>query len=45
MSFPPGTYRNVTLIWLGDGDYPKPLPDGVKLSRNVKNWGSPVTPG
>ena len=38
MSFPKGTYENVTLIWLGDGDFPKPLPEGVTLSRNPKIW-------
>ncbi len=31
MGFPPGTYSNVTLIWLGNGPYPAPLPNGVKL--------------
>lgn len=39
MSFPKGTYENVTLIWLGEGDFPKPLPEGVTLSRDVKLWG------
>lgn len=38
MSFPDGKYENVTLIWLGEGDYPKPLPKGVKLSRDVSIW-------
>ena len=40
MGFPKGTYENVTLIWLGDGDFPKPLPEGVKLSRDIKIWES-----
>jgi hypothetical protein len=38
MAFPPGQYENVTLIWLGKGDYPQPLPTGVKLTRDVKVW-------
>lgn len=38
MGFPPGTYVDVTLIWLGDGDYPAPLPPGVTVSRDVTIW-------
>jgi hypothetical protein len=38
MKFPEGAYRNVTLIWLGSGDYPAPLPEGVTVSRDVAVW-------
>jgi len=38
MRFPEGTYRNVTLVWLVDGDYPADLPDGVTISRDVEVW-------
>ena len=38
MSFPAGSYENVTLIWLGEGDFPKPLSDGITLSRDVSIW-------
>jgi hypothetical protein len=38
MRFPPGTYSNVTLIWLGQGDYPQALPPGVRLTRDVTIW-------
>jgi hypothetical protein len=27
MNFPPGTYRNVTVVWLGSGPYPGRLPE------------------
>ncbi|MDA7920847.1 hypothetical protein N9B73_03735 [Verrucomicrobiales bacterium] len=40
MTFPKGTYEKVTLIWLGEGDYPKPLPEGVTLSRDLNIWES-----
>ncbi len=38
MGFPPGSYENVTLVWLGPGDYPVPLPAGVTLTRDVAVW-------
>ena len=38
MDFPPGIYDNVTLIWLGSGPYPKPLPPGVTLTRDINVW-------
>jgi hypothetical protein len=38
MRFPEGVYRSVTLVWLGDGDYPADLPDGVTFSRDVEIW-------
>lgn len=38
MRFPEGTYRNVTLIWAGEGDYPAPVPEGVTLSRDRSVW-------
>lgn len=38
MGFPRGSYKNVTLIWLGEGDYPAKLPDGITVSRDVELW-------
>jgi len=38
MGFPPGVYRNVTLVWLGPGPYPQPLPPGVTLTRDLRVW-------
>lgn len=38
MRFPPGKYRNVTLIWRGQGNYPAPLPRGVKETRDISLW-------
>jgi len=39
MSFPKGTYRNVTLVWLGPGDYPGKLPaQGVTVTRDRAVW-------
>ena len=38
MEFPPGRYDNVTLIWLGEGRYPRPLPEGVTLRRDASLW-------
>ncbi|MBC8874014.1 MAG: hypothetical protein H8E44_31635 [Planctomycetes bacterium] len=38
MRFPEGVYRNVTLVWLGGGDYPADLPNGVTMSRDVEVW-------
>lgn len=32
------TYRNVHLIWLGEGVYPMPLPNGVTLHTGVDGW-------
>ena len=34
MAFPPGTYRNVTIVWLGAGEYPAAIPNGVVVSRD-----------
>lgn len=36
MTFPPGKYRNVTIVWLGAGEYPAALPAGVTISRDRK---------
>jgi hypothetical protein len=36
--FPTGRYENVTLVWLGPGDYPEPLPRGVTLTRDKSVW-------
>jgi hypothetical protein len=38
MAFPPGKYRNVTLLWLGQGDYPAKVPDGITVSRDPRVW-------
>lgn len=38
MGFPPGTYENVTLVWLGAGSYPQPLPPGVTQTKDVAVW-------
>jgi hypothetical protein len=38
MAFPPGTYENVTLVWLGEDDYPTPLPEGVTVTRDLSKW-------
>jgi hypothetical protein len=38
MDFPPGTYRNVTLVWLGGGAYPAPLPPGVTVTDDLDAW-------
>jgi hypothetical protein len=34
MKFAPGTYQNVTIVWLGAGDYPWPAPPGVTITRD-----------
>ena len=39
MNFPPGTYRDVTLIWLGSGPYPGTLPEtGVSVTTDQMVW-------
>lgn len=38
MSFAPGQYENVTLVWLGPGNYPRPLPPGVTQIKDVGVW-------
>lgn len=43
MRFPEGNYRDVTLVWLGDGEYPADLPDGVALTRDVEVWNAART--
>jgi hypothetical protein len=38
-AFPPGHLpRHVTLVWLGEGPYPQPLPPGVTLTRDPRVW-------
>jgi hypothetical protein len=34
MRWPHGTYENVVLVWLGDGDYPWTRPPGVTITRD-----------
>ena len=38
MAFAPGRYSNVTLLWLGRGDYPIRLPSGVRVTRDTSVW-------
>jgi hypothetical protein len=39
MKFPEGTVaRNVTLVWTGPGDYPAPVPPGVRVVKDRKVW-------
>tara|TARA_R110000850_G_scaffold209705_5_gene335721 strand:- start:140 stop:976 length:837 start_codon:yes stop_codon:yes gene_type:complete len=38
MAFPPGSYENVTLIWLGPGNYPSRLPFGVSQTNDITIW-------
>lgn len=35
MIFPPGTYKNVTVVWLGPGDWPTTVPPGVTITRDT----------
>jgi hypothetical protein len=34
MAFARGTYENVTLVWLGEGEYPHEPPPGVTITRD-----------
>ena len=34
MKFAPGTYENVTVVWLGTGAYPWPAPPGVTITTD-----------
>jgi hypothetical protein len=38
MALAPGAYEGVTLVWLGRGPYPAPLPAGVRVSRDRSEW-------
>jgi hypothetical protein len=38
MGFPTGTYQDVTLVWLGGGTYPVPLPPGVTVTSDISRW-------
>ena len=39
MNFPAGTYKNVTLVWLGPGSYPGKLPSsGVTVTKDKSVW-------
>ena len=39
MTWPAGTYRNVTLVWIGQGNYPGPaVPPGVTVTRDTSIW-------
>jgi hypothetical protein len=38
MTFPPGKYTNVTVVWRGAGNYPVALPAGVKMTRDLAVW-------
>lgn len=39
LRFPPGEYENVTLVWLGEGKYPMPVPPGVSITDDESVWG------
>lgn len=38
LTFPEGDYENVTLVWLGGGEYPEPLPAGVIVTQDIEVW-------
>jgi hypothetical protein len=39
MGFPDRTIaRNVTLVWTGPGDYPAPVPSGVRVTKDRTVW-------
>ena len=39
MDLPRGTYRNVTLVWLGGGRYPGAIPSsGVTVTDDIGVW-------
>lgn len=38
MDWPDGTFHNVTVVWLGGGDFPVPLPAGVNVSVDISLW-------
>lgn len=38
MAFPSGNYENVTLVWLGGGNFPVPLPAGVTETHDIEVW-------
>ncbi len=38
MDWPDGNYQNVTVVWLGGGDFPVPLPAGVSVTDDVEVW-------
>lgn len=38
MDWPDGTFENVTVVWLGGGDFPVPLPAGVSITDDISLW-------
>jgi hypothetical protein len=38
MDWPDGTFQKVTVVWLGGGDFPVPLPAGVRIADDVGVW-------
>lgn len=38
MDWPEGTFQKVTVVWLGGGDFPVPLPAGVSITDDVQVW-------
>lgn len=41
MGFPDGAVaENVTLVWLGEGDFPTSLPPGVTVTKDIQVWES-----
>lgn len=37
-TFPDGTFDNVTVVWLGEGDYPAEVPPGVTVTSDIDVW-------
>ncbi len=38
MVFPPGVYKDVTLIWMGRGRYPADIPEGITITDDLSIW-------
>src|SRR3954451_15086401 len=38
MAWSAGTYRDVTVIWTGEGAYPAPVPPGVTVTTSLALW-------
>ena len=38
MAWPAGTYRDVTVIWTGEGAYPSEVPPGVSVTTDIEVW-------
>lgn len=38
MTFPEGSYEDVTIVWAGPGPYPAPVPPGVTVTTDLAIW-------